>query len=111
MSTTWTLPDGFERCIEEATEDVVGAIEPARLIRAILARSERYTSARDELGNPALDPAADLAARARFFAVADAPKVMVPLAELYRLGCFGGDCESLISGLEPVPWRWGQRPR
>ncbi|HWM86210.1 MAG TPA: small ribosomal subunit Rsm22 family protein, partial [Kofleriaceae bacterium] len=62
------------------------ALAPGALGRAVVARSLRYTSERELLDAPLDGPAesADLAARALFFAVADATKVMVPLAELER---------------------------
>jgi ribosomal protein RSM22 (predicted rRNA methylase) len=54
------------------------------LVAAIVDRSRAYTSERERIG--ALRGDADLAARAVFFSVADAAKVMVPLAELDGLG-------------------------
>jgi SAM-dependent methyltransferase len=60
----------------------------AALTRAVVERSRRYTSDRDLLDEE-LDgaaAAADLAARALFFAVADAAKIGVPLAELAGRG-------------------------
>ncbi|HTE51800.1 MAG TPA: small ribosomal subunit Rsm22 family protein [Kofleriaceae bacterium] len=60
----------------------------ATLTQAVIERSRRYTSDRDLLDED-LDggaAAADLAARALFFAVADAAKVAVPLAELAGRG-------------------------
>jgi len=68
-----------------AAADVLGAgpLAPRRLREAIIERSHLYTSERELLDEPS-DPRADLAARALFFTVADAPKVMVPMAELAR---------------------------
>lgn len=59
-------------------------LRPARLAEAIMERTRRYTSERERIGErlggePA---AADLAARALFFAVTDAAKIDLPLAEL-----------------------------
>jgi hypothetical protein len=51
------------------------------LTRAIIDRSLRYTSERDQLAAPA-DRTGDLAARAVFFTIADAMKLAVPLGEL-----------------------------
>jgi SAM-dependent methyltransferase len=67
-------------------------LAPAGLARAVVERSRRYTSERDLLDEPMEGgPAqADLAARALFFAVADAAKVGVPLAELARAGLLPG---------------------
>lgn len=56
----------------------------AVLRQAVEERSRRYTSERAELDRPA--GRADLAARALFFTVADAPKVQLPLAELAGRG-------------------------
>jgi ribosomal protein RSM22 (predicted rRNA methylase) len=64
-----------------------------RLARAVIDRSRRYTTERDLLDEPFGDgqaQQADLAARALFFAVADAAKVSVPLAELDRRGLLPG---------------------
>lgn len=56
----------------------------ARLTAAVIERSRRYTSDRDELAAPlpGLAGDADLAARALFFTIADAPKASFALAEL-----------------------------
>jgi ribosomal protein RSM22 (predicted rRNA methylase) len=58
------------------------------LTRAIIDRSRRYTSERARLHQPVAGPveSADVAARALFFTIADAAKVMIPLAELDRAG-------------------------
>lgn len=58
------------------------------LRQAVMARSLRYTSERETMGAPlpAGNRSADLAAHALFFAVADAAKIMVPLAELHGRG-------------------------
>ncbi len=50
---------------------------------AVVDRSRRYTSERQDLNRPA-DREADLAARALFFSPVDAAKIAVPLAELAR---------------------------
>ncbi len=59
-------------------------VRPARLAEAIAERSRRYTSERERLGErlSGTAAAADLAARALFFAVTDAAKIALPLAEL-----------------------------
>ncbi len=62
------------------------ALGRERLTEAIIARSRRYTSERGALLLEAADPDADLAARAVFFSVCDAPKLAVPLRELAGRG-------------------------
>ena len=59
-------------------------LRPARLAEAVLARTRRYTSERERLGEPLAGEAAaaDLAARALFFTATDAAKIGLPLAEL-----------------------------
>jgi ribosomal protein RSM22 (predicted rRNA methylase) len=71
---------------EEALWSVVGDVALPTLHRAIIERSRRYTSERDRLGARPTDPAADLAARALFFTLCDAPKIAIPLAELANRG-------------------------
>lgn len=56
-------------------------LQTSPLIKAILDRSERYTSDRARLGSPA-DKLGDLAARAVFFTIADAMKISIPVIEL-----------------------------
>lgn len=80
----------WEDALWAAAEDVLGP-EPLRqavLAPAILARSERYTTRRDALGEHLRGAAAtrDLAARALFFGVADLGKVAIPVDELARSG-------------------------
>jgi SAM-dependent methyltransferase len=78
--------------IEAALWEELGELLPAqaikfeRLVEAILERSRRYTSERDELSGKAPDPDADLAARALFFTMCDAPKISIPLRELAARG-------------------------
>lgn len=64
------------------------ALAHAALVAAVVERSRRYTSERELLDEPmgGAQEAADLAARALFFGVADAAKVTVPMAELERAG-------------------------
>lgn len=62
-----------------AADAELGPLPNPALVRAIVDRSKRYTSERGQL---AADPAGDLAARARFFTIADAMKIAVPLGEL-----------------------------
>jgi ribosomal protein RSM22 (predicted rRNA methylase) len=71
---------------EEAVWAAVGDIALPALHRAIVERSRRYTSERDQLAARPTDPAADLAARAVFFTLCDAPKIAIPLAELANRG-------------------------
>ncbi len=77
----------LEAAVHAATRAALGSgpLETGPLVRAILDRSARYTSDRDRLAAPA-DPTGDLAARAAFFTIADAPKLGVPLAELASRG-------------------------
>lgn len=60
-------------------------LQTGPLVDAIRDRSARYTSDRDRLARPA-SPRGDLAARAVFFTVTDAPKIALPLAELASRG-------------------------
>lgn len=73
----------IEDALYEAARTVVGDAQLATsaLVDAIRDRSARYTSDRDRLAKPA-SPGADLAARAAFFTIADAPKIAIPIAEL-----------------------------
>jgi ribosomal protein RSM22 (predicted rRNA methylase) len=82
---TWVVPAELEAAVLAAAREVVGeaALQTAPLVRAIVDRSERYTSERDRLAKPA-DPRGDLAARAAFFTICDAMKIAIPLAELAR---------------------------
>ena len=62
----------------------------ATLTAAVIDRSRRYTSERDQLALPGPARAAsDLAARALFFTIADAGKLHLPLAELVGRGPAG----------------------
>jgi precorrin-6B methylase 2 len=81
----WVVPEEIEEVVRAAARAVLGeaALATAALTRAILDRSRRYTSERDR---PARDPAADLAARAMFFTIADAMKIAIPLGELLHRG-------------------------
>ena len=83
----WTIPIELEDAVYAAARARLGdaPLATAALVRAIVDRSRRYTSERDRLAAPA-DPTGDLAARAVFFTLADAPKVAVPLGELARRG-------------------------
>ncbi|HKE15455.1 MAG TPA: small ribosomal subunit Rsm22 family protein [Kofleriaceae bacterium] len=78
------LEDALWRAAEASVPPA--ALAPAELARAVTLRSRRYTSERELLDEPLAGHAgaADLAARALFFGVADAAKVSVPLAELDR---------------------------
>ena len=70
-----------------ATRDALGAtaLGTAALTKAIVNRSQRYTSERDRLARPK-DRVGDLAARAAFFTIADAMKIGVPIRELANRG-------------------------
>jgi len=85
--TTWRVPDAIEEALWQAARrrlppELVGG---AALTAAVVDRSRRYTSDRERLSAPAV-PVADLAARALFFSVVDAPKIGLPLAELAGRG-------------------------
>lgn len=75
--------DAIEEALYAATRTVVGDAQLATgaLVEAVRDRSARYTSDRARLARPA-SPAADLAARAVFFTITDAPKIAIPIAEL-----------------------------
>lgn len=81
----WIVPDDLEDALWLAARTVVGdaSLAPRALHQAILDRSRRYTSDRDQLS---AHRTADLAARAVFFTVADALKVAIPLGELLGRG-------------------------
>jgi ribosomal protein RSM22 (predicted rRNA methylase) len=73
----------IEDALYAATRTVVGDAQlgTSALVDAIRDRSARYTSDRAKLAKPA-SPKADLAARAVFFTITDAPKMAIPIAEL-----------------------------
>lgn len=79
------VPVELETAVRDAARAVLGdaSLATSPLVRAIVDRSRRYTSERDQLATPR-DPDGDLAARAVFFTLADAPKLALPLAELGR---------------------------
>ena len=83
----WVVPIELEQAVLAAAREVLGAapLAAAALHRAVVDRSERYTSERERLARPA-DRNADLAARAAFFTIADAIKIQIPLAELRNRG-------------------------
>ena len=83
----WVVPIELEHAVLAAARAVLGdaPLAAAALHRAIVDRSERYTSERDRLAKPA-DRVADLAARAAFFTIADAVKIQIPFAELRHRG-------------------------
>lgn len=76
----WSCPAWVENVLREAAPTV----SSSALVDAICDRSIAYTTERDRLGE--LRGNADLTARAVFFGVADAAKVMIPLAELGARG-------------------------
>lgn len=77
----------IEDAVYEATRAAVGDAQLATsaLVEAIRDRSARYTSDRARLAKPS-SPRADLAARAAFFTITDAPKIAIPIAELQSRG-------------------------
>ena len=79
----WVVPLELEQAVLAAARAVLGdaPLAAAALHRAVVDRSERYTSEREHLARPK-DRVADLAARAAFFTIADAIKIQIPLAEL-----------------------------
>ncbi|MEP6864022.1 MAG: small ribosomal subunit Rsm22 family protein [Deltaproteobacteria bacterium] len=79
----WVVPLELEQAVLAAARGVLGdaPLAAAALHRAVVDRSERYTSEREHLARPK-DRVADLAARAAFFTIADAIKIQIPLAEL-----------------------------
>lgn len=89
---TWVVPASLEEALRAAARDELGAgvLAPTRLHAAVVDRSRRYTSEREALSN-GRDSDDDLAARAVFFSVADAPKVWPALGELCRVGVGRGD--------------------
>lgn len=108
------VPVALEDAVRDATRAALGdaVIGVSSLRAAVEDRSRRYTSDRDRLAAPK-DKQADLAARAAFFTIADAMKVVVPLAELARAGALpaarplrvldlGAGCGAMTLGL--VAW-------
>jgi ribosomal protein RSM22 (predicted rRNA methylase) len=102
------VPDELERAVYAA----VGREPPvSELVHAIVERSRRYTSERDRLG--AAGGPGDLLARALFFTIADAMKVVVPVRELAARGALparrplrvvdlGAGCGAMTLGLLTV---------
>lgn len=100
----------IEGALYAATRAVVGDAQlgTGALVDAIRDRSARYTSDRTKLAKPA-SPKADLAARAAFFTIADAPKIAIPIAELASRGALparplrvvdlGAGCGAMSLGL------------
>jgi len=81
----WIVPAELEEAVHAAARAALGdaPLATPALTRAIVDRSRRYTSERDQLS---ADRAGDLAARAMFFTVADAMKLAIPLGELAARG-------------------------
>ncbi|WP_428263267.1 small ribosomal subunit Rsm22 family protein [Haliangium sp.] len=91
----WSISPDVEAVLWDACRRLIPAPHQtgAALRQAVIARSRRFTSERDELDELDGDGAtfaiggpADLAAHALFFTPADAAKVMVPLSELHGRG-------------------------
>ncbi len=107
------VPILLEAAVRAATRAVLGdaLLATGPLTRAIVDRSQRYTSDRDRLASPR-DPDGDLAARAAFFTIADAMKIALPLAELTRRAALpsrplrvldiGAGCGAMSLGLVAV---------
>ena len=85
--TTWIVPIELEQAVLVAAREVLGdaPLAASALHRAVIDRSERYTSDRERLARPP-DRTADLAARAAFFTIADAIKIAIPIGELRGRG-------------------------
>jgi len=83
---TWIVPIELEQAVLAAAREVLGEapLAASALHRAVIDRSERYTSDRERLAKPN-DRTADLAARAAFFTIADAIKIAIPIGELRRV--------------------------
>ena len=81
----WAVPRELEDALYAAARAALGdaQLATAQLTRAIVDRSERYTSDRARL---AVRSDGDLAARAVFWTVTDAMKVCIPVAELANRG-------------------------
>jgi hypothetical protein len=113
MSIVTVVPDALEDAVYAAARAVLGdaPLAPAALARAVVDRSRRYTSERDQLARPG-DPVGDLAARAAFFTIADAMKIAIPLGELAGRGALpdrtlrvtdlGAGCGAMTLGLLAV---------
>ena len=84
----WKCSDWLETVMWSAMETYFShelsdsTIHQSDLIDAIRKRSEMYTNNRQELNSKTNQNAYDLAARALFFSLADAPKLSIPLTEL-----------------------------
>jgi len=112
----------LEEAVYAATRASVGdaRLQTSPLVKAIVDRSERYTSDRARLAAPA-DKVADLAARAAFFTIADAMKIAIPLRELASRGALpaarplrvvdlGAGCGAMSLGLLETLARLGAPP-
>ncbi|MCG8416460.1 MAG: small ribosomal subunit Rsm22 family protein [Proteobacteria bacterium] len=88
QAVPWAISPDVEEALWAAASRHVPAAALRRgvLTAAISTRSRLYTSERVHMFDPVAESekGADLAARALFYAVADAAKVMIPLAELDR---------------------------
>jgi hypothetical protein len=116
MRAVWQLTEGLQEIVWSAATGAVSAIAPiaidaASLHEAIVDRSNRYTSEREHLSSPP-NPNQDLAARALFFTVVDAPKVQIPLEQWaqssgsqfiaddpFRVTDIGAGCGAMSLGL------------
>ncbi len=85
----WCIQKVFEDAVWAAAEKVVGkkSLAQGKLIPAIQSRSMLYTEERGELAvRKGRAEESDMAARAVFFTVCDAAKVLIPMTELERAG-------------------------
>jgi ribosomal protein RSM22 (predicted rRNA methylase) len=88
MRAVWQLHPALEDVVYAQAQLAVPALvnvasSTSAMLAAIEDRSRRYTSERLSLAKPT-DPTADIASRALFFTVVDAPKVQIPLQELLQ---------------------------
>jgi precorrin-6B methylase 2 len=108
----WAVPPAIEDALYAAARAQLGdaPLATAQLTRAIVDRSERYTSDRAHL---AVKSDGDLVARAVFWTIADAMKVCIPLAELLnrdalparrplRVVDLGAGCGAMSLGLSTM---------
>ncbi len=113
MRGAWRLDPDLEEALWGAAKEVLGerVVKHKMLVPAIVRRSEIYTREREQLEDERfVGDSADLAARALFFTLADAAKMLVPIAELRSRGAlpaakrlrildFGAGCGAMTFGL------------
>jgi 2-polyprenyl-3-methyl-5-hydroxy-6-metoxy-1,4-benzoquinol methylase len=110
---SWSCSQDIEDALWKAADQCLSsdAIKGAALERAVVERSLRYTSERERISETLVGTRADsdLAARALFFTISDAPKIRVPVAELrfngllpervLRVADLGAGCGAMSWGL------------